>query len=646
MRRILTGVAGLALMAVPAPGQHVGASTLTGLKPEQLAPPLRLGQRVEEVRKETRVTPCVVVVQDAASYLGAIGAWTPTRRFPVLIDDGTERARQDIARFVRAFAPQSVVRYGGTAGWAAPSEDEIRAGVLAAWGAKDEGAMWKGRAPAGLVVSDRGDPAWTAAVALAAFRGQEIVFHKAPGDLAGVMSPGDADALCADIERASQALALRVGGAWRGLGDTLDAVTICQNCPVKVSVGGADVAALTDRVGRLGTTDKPGDRWAWSGQIVGSAASCAYQSACALFLSPRSAWVFDGYPSGRGWDDYDATPAATVYRQLGLRVTLDDAPRHGLREWRERGRKAIDADLIVVNTKGNCDFFDLEPGHAVTGDVPMLDHPAILEFTHSWSLQWPARRDTIGGRWLERGVYAYAGSVQEPYLQSFVTPEGVARRLGAGGAWGAVVRQDAGPFVRLWRIAVLGDPLLVLGDPLVREDGPVPLRGVRDAAADLPALLQGGDFVGAIRTLEVLGRDTDVRKLALALLGDAQHHPTSDVAAAAIPACARLGERDLVTSLYARLAPERAADPMLRDALWLCAGVVDGVRLERPLLEALRDNLRDDQLEADALALAQAWGLRTSRAEAAGLLIELKGRYPQEEQRQALDRALANYRAR
>ncbi len=645
MTRFLTGLAALAMATAAACGQHVGASTLTGLKPEQLAPPLRLGQRVEDVRKATRVVPQVVVVQDAASYLAAIGAWTPTRRYPVLIDDGTQRARQDIARFVRAFGPRSVVRYGGTAGWGAPSEDEIRASVLASWGANDEAGLWKGRAPAGLVVTDRGDPGWTAAVALSAFRGQGLVFRKAPGDLAGVMSPGDADALCADIEKSGQALALRVGAAWRGLGDTLDAVTICQNCPIKVSVG-ADVAALTDRIGRLGTTDKPGDRWAWCGQVVGNAASCAYQAACALFLSPTSAWVFDGYPSGRGWDDYDGTPAANVYRHLGLRVTLDDAPKHGLREWRERGRKAIDADLIVVNTKGNCDFFDLEPGHAVTGDVPMLDRPAILEFTHSWSLQWPARRDTIGGRWLERGVYAYAGSVQEPYLQAFVTPEGVARRLGAGGVWGAVVRQDAGPFVRLWRIGVLGDPLLVLGDPLAREDVALPLQGARDVASEVPALLQGGDFVGAIRTLEILGRDSDVRKLVLALLGDAQHRPTSDVAAAAIPACARLGERDLVTSLYARLAPDRAADPVLRDALWLCAGVVDGVRLERPLLEALRDNLRDDQLEADALALAQAWGLRTSRAEAAGLLIELKGRYPMEEQRQALDRALANYRAR
>ncbi len=640
------GVAGLALAAGAAPGQHVGASTLAGLKPEHLAPPLRLGQRVEEVRKATRVVPAVVVVRDAGSYLAAIGSWTPTRRFPVLIDDGSERGRQDIARFVRAFAPRAVVRFGSAAGWTSPSEAEIRAGVLAAWGAGDEAAMWKGRTPAGLVVTDRGDPAWTAAAALAAFRGQGLFFRKAPGDLAGVMTPGDADPLCADIEQACEALARHVGGGWRGLGDVVDAVTICQNCPAKVSVGGADVAALTDRVGRLGTTDKPGDRWAWCGQITGSAAACAYQAACALFLTPATAWVFDGYPGGRGWDDYDGTAAANVYLKLGMRVTLDDAPKHGLREWRGRGRRAIDADLIVVNTKGNSDFFDLEPGHAATGDVPLLDRPAILEFTHSWSLQWPARRDTIGGRWLERGVYAYAGSVQEPYLQAFVTPEGVARRLGAGGVWGAVARQDAGPFTRLWRIAVLGDPLLVLGDPLARVDEPLPLAGARDMSEDLASLLQGERFVDAVRLLEMLGRDADVRKLALALLGDAKHRPTPEVAAAAIPASARLGERDLVASLYARLTPELARDPVLRDMLWLSAGVVEGVRIDQPQLDLLRDNLRDDQIEADALALAQAWGLRTSRAQAAGLLIELKARYPREEQRQALDRALANYRAR
>jgi len=45
-----------------------------------------------------------------------------------------------------------------------------------------------------------------------------------------------------------------------------------------------------------------------------------------------------------------------------------------------------------------------------------------VHFIHSWSAVTPDDRNTVGGRWLSNGVYAYVGSVDEPYVQAFVTP--------------------------------------------------------------------------------------------------------------------------------------------------------------------------------------------------------------------------------
>ena len=51
---------------------------------------------------------------------------------------------------------------------------------------------------------------------------------------------------------------------------------------------------------------------------------------------------------------------------------------------------------------------------------------------HSFSLQRPDDANTVGGRFLSRGVYAYVGSVDEPYLAAFVPPALQVRRLAVG----------------------------------------------------------------------------------------------------------------------------------------------------------------------------------------------------------------------
>ena len=82
------------------------------------------------------MVPTVVIVPGGDSYIEAIAQWTPQARFPVLIDDGSARAREDIARFVRAFKPPQVVRWERAGEAAATTRERIEGAVRAVWSAQ------------------------------------------------------------------------------------------------------------------------------------------------------------------------------------------------------------------------------------------------------------------------------------------------------------------------------------------------------------------------------------------------------------------------------------------------------------------------------------------------------------------------------
>ncbi|MFN7021792.1 MAG: hypothetical protein ACK4WH_10765, partial [Phycisphaerales bacterium] len=474
--------------AQPPPGEPTPKTPTPRGTPSSLdgvPPSLRLGLRAAFVQSRMPTTPAVVVVPDERSFVAAVGSWDlhAGLRYPVLIDDGSWAARQAIARFVRAFRPKSVVR------WSAPDdaparpegEDQkaqarrtlIEQAAARPWGvgvtedpAPTGGQLrdalakrWKELefTPPGLVVAWPSDPAWPAALTLAAARGQPIVWLAGPGTIAGQTSLKEADAFSLGIESAAEAS----GRSWSALGDDLDAITICLNCSAKVFLGdpsrGGDqraMLALTDLVGRRvrPETDKARkQRWAWAGMIFGNEWSSAYAAMCSVFLRPESAWLFDGYDDTPPWNAWDATAAGQAFEQAGLSVTIDDNIRRGVPDWRRRaagrvparstdplppGPAGVWADIVCVNTSGNPDFFELKPGLAKPADVPILARPAMVHLVHSWSAAFPADPRTVGGRWIERGAYAYVGSVHEPYLQAFCPTPKLAQRLIVGLPWG------------------------------------------------------------------------------------------------------------------------------------------------------------------------------------------------------------------
>ncbi len=569
-----------------------------------MPPSQKLGLRAAFVRAKMPVNPIVVIVPDGRSYIAAIERWRFDAgvRYPVLIDDGSYQAQQAIARFVRAFEPKSVVRWlapNDASAWPgdAPSRHALLERAAARpWLSGDAPADGSPAAalkaqwdklqfvPPGIVVASSEDPAWPAALALAAGRGQPIAWLKGHGKPDGYMSPAEAT----EFERQIEAAAEASGRSWSGLGDDLDAVTICLNSATKVFLGEQEqnaMLAITDWVGRKagessipGETGRPSkDRWAWAGQVIGPEWRSAYAAMCSLFLVTDSAWLFDGYDSSPPWLLFDATEAATVLEKVKITCTVDDNADGSISAWRRRaaggpgGGKGmgVDAGLVMVNSSGNPDLFNLKPGEGKPADAPILRRPAIVHFVHSWSAANPTDVHTVAGAWIERGAYAYVGSVHEPYLQAFVPTPKLAMRLAAGLPLGAAARLDDG---EVWKINILGDPLITLGNAGPRVEVDVRLPGSVDLQQDLSAAIKGEpqrDYRRALTDLLLMGRDKDGAELLAAVLSQDREKLTPDVALEGLTSAYFTGDLGTFIATYNVAQPRMASEELVaRDGLW------------------------------------------------------------------------------
>ncbi len=615
---------------------------------EQLPPLLRLGFRVFQHRLTTRVIPEVVIVPDADRYLSAVSAWPASGRFPVLIDDGTVAARERIGRFVRAFGATRVVRWDGPTRAGDPIRARVDATVRAARAATGDTY----RAP-GLVVLSARDPAWTAGVALACAHAQPVLWVAPGEDPNAGMRLKDTDALSARIEEACAASGL----SWRALGDDIDALTICLNLPGRTRVpkdsAGRLFLATTDLLGRhtvAGSTDRP-DRWAWSGQIFGDASEAAYSAMCAVFLQTGRAWIVDSYPDDPPWNRYDGTLAAEQIEARGGAAVVTEWDDATPATWRrlsamgldevpigaDGGRApgvGIDAGLILVNSKGMRDEFHLR-GRCRPGDVPFLRVPAMVHMVHSWSATRQADRKTVCGRWMERGVFAYAGSVEEPYLSAFQATPNVAYRLTRGATWGGAVRLDGAP---AGRIAVIGDPLLVSYQrQSPRVTAPVPLQDTRPLRDLQPDALRDGRYTDALGVLVMRGMDSEAARLADALMAERPDELPSDAARLGLGAAARAGERPALIRLARRLRRDDAMTDSLRDAVWHTLWPTLRT-LTTSELETLQWSLRDDQLARDGAEVVTA--IRASGDDASGFIASMRDRLPAGKPRVAFDKAI------
>lgn len=333
----------------------------------------------------------------------------------------------------------------------------------------------------GVVLYDPADPAWPAALALAAGRGQ--VLARLPGSWG---SPNDQEdpaktvALCTAVKDAVASTGL----AWQALGDEVDTVTICRSMAGKGSPGETvefaspfgparrgEPIAMTDACCRLAEGKTP-RRWAIAGWIFGSEQRSAYMAMCSLFLIQKSAWLNDcvAYPSNPGIRPYEVGAATTTLGKSGFDAqTIRFAPG-GLKTWRQRAAGGWSTDLEFVNSMGNYDTFSiLKDQDTSVREIPAIARPMGLHMIHSFSLAQPDSPLCVGGRWLAHGVFAYIGSVHEPMIDAFVPPAGVAERLAVGVPFLVASRWLEGGGDRCWRVQAIGDPLW--------SPSPGPMRG-------------------------------------------------------------------------------------------------------------------------------------------------------------------------
>lgn len=595
----------------------------------KLPAPVLLGLRAETVRRSTPVVEDVVIVPSREAFVDALSRWTTNARFPILLDDDTPEARENIARFVRAFKPKRVLRWEGeNVVWAQSIEAQrqIMADAVAkAWGADDFASLpsaWNEVkfVPPGVVILSESDPLCLGGLALAAGRGQIPLWltrdadSDLPAEFSGELTEEQASAFRAEIERQLD----QVGLPWNELGDTIDVLTIAVTLPGRISseLGRSNrtspIVALSDYLGR----GADGDRYAFTGLLVGDEQQAAYASMCSLFLQPSKAWMFNGYKADGVFANYDPTPARQPLADAGIEPTIDVAPFSGVQHWRRRAMRGIDAGFIHVNSSGMARNFNLNPGAATSAEIPVLNTPAIVHFVHSFSAQNVGDRRTIARRFLDHGAYAYVGSVDEPFLTAFQPPEQLLRRMFARAPLGAAARHDSAP---IWKINIYGDPLTSIGEPAPRAEESADLPGATTLDSAMRDALQSREFAVAANALVLLGRDADAVRLYNAVRTNPDSSVPPALAEAAFSALFRTGDREALVHAASVIPARTMRNSPMQDMLW--AALVPASSFETPTnawAAVLRDNVRNWNLVEDAeqaaAATAAAQGPQLARA--------------------------------
>jgi len=598
---------------------------------------IQLGQRVARVRDRMPFENRVVLVPDEATFLQEIALWRAGRSaldkdpatrdrklgcWPVLIEDDVFTPM-----FLRAYKPARVIRRLEKAPPLTDADsvrEAVRKAIFSCWFA-DADSTGGDRAifaredhtPPGMVAYSAKDPAYVAAAALGAAEG--LIPVEIDGEFGtpnGAMDQNQFNQLAEAIRSAFAGS----GMEYRRLGDELDTLALCiataqravldlppaqqPAAPGMPPIKPGEPVAVTDALCR----NDDGSRFAVCGAIFGSSARAAYMAMCSVFLQRNMLWCVDSYTAAPQLGSYGFSPIVPVLQETGLTHQVLQGPDAELAAWRSRMMTGWNCDMLFLNSSGNADFFDLcpptgamNPNRGGPGDIPVLDRPLALSMIHSWSLLASDERETIGGRWLDSGVYAYVGSVHEPYLFAFVPPAMQLERLVNLTPFLVAARQFDGPFAVPWRVDTLGDPLMVCSvprswNPPDRIDPTPMLPGYEDALIRCTERLRackddadGAASMAAMRDLARLDRD-DVAVKLWQICSDKAW--SARVAPFALDPLFARRERQAFLVAYGRTA---APTDRQRDMLWQLWG---------PQLDQLKD---PQQVELFANAVRKSW---------------------------------------
>ncbi|AGA30719.1 hypothetical protein [Singulisphaera acidiphila] len=403
----------------------------------------------------------VCLVPDFATFLEAIATWDQDHYFPILIDD-----IELSFKFLRAFQPARIVRFPRKA--ETIPADQVWPRVLKAIGqtwskpgekgatafAGDLVPKKLGATPPGVVLSEPDSPSLAGAVALAAGRFQPLLRWDVEKGFGDVLTNDEAHALAASLEsKVADCIP-----SYNRLGDNCDFVTLAGDWPYRYAPQSVQEGpkAFDDLIGR---TAGGRVRWAFGGRLIGTASASVYRAMCSLFLQPKSALLMNTYDEKeRNWSIYAMRSASRSLARL-LPVTHRSGDRANLTGWHQTFDPVNRSGLVMINSQGEPNRFGLVGGYGLVGDVPQTEPAAVL-MIHSFSAADPSDPNTVAGRWLANGAFVFFGSMHEPGLAAFRTPELVAPLIEAGMPLVAAMRQS--PYEARgepWKLVYLGDPL-------------------------------------------------------------------------------------------------------------------------------------------------------------------------------------------
>ena len=456
--------------------------------------PQKLGIRSAFFARQWPAVDTVVLVPDLPTWLDEIMKWNmQSGRWPVLLEDDYYTRL-----FVRRFAPKTIIRRPslGTSLPEDPKELEsmVRRQRITSWAgaeAADAGKtindLFRERnwAPPGIVATSFSDSAWPAAVTLAIARGQLLRTLDANfGEPFSTMDGTNVPLLRSRIEK----MFADTGWTWGTLGDQLQTLTLCRDFPTRakvylpqnarVNLPGANLSSVDPPVAVTDLICRNADfqRYAICGWLFGDHIRSIYMAMCSVFIDRDSISLFSAYETRSGIEAYRISPAGKQLRSAGYEVVSQTIDRNATLEgWRRLVMGGFKSDVLFMNTSGRNSQLEMAlETNGKTSDVPTLTQPLALHMIHSYSLQNPDNPRTIGGRWLDRGVYAYVGSCEEPFISAFRTPLEVVEWIANYAPFLVSARKYQGEMSKPWRVVSIGDPLMLIErpevNPIVRVD--------------------------------------------------------------------------------------------------------------------------------------------------------------------------------
>jgi len=441
----------------------------------------------------------VVVCFDGSSFLREIGRWDESRYWPVLLWDSDL-----VPKFIAAFRPRTVrvarIDEKGTADLAT-----ARRAVAEAWGvdapadlAPDAAAFLevlrkRDRTPMGAVLLAEGSPELLGGAALAAGR-----FH-----LPLVFTTTEKRDVRLKAERTYE-IRKELAAALDTLHvdfdekfDDLDFITVANDLPFAYDAPDGDAHPGRYTVDDALARNDDLERWGWVGRFTGGPARSVFMAMGALFLQPEKGLFFSRYnPKNATFGVFSPRDAVPIFETLFPTESIEH-PDATLARWREvEWPGGNPYGFLYVNSSGGATSWSTSKGKGTHFDIPDTS-PAVVHYTHSGSAGSPFNIDTIAGRWLARGAYVYFGSHAEPYLQAFIPPSTLAKRVREKIPLGAAMRLLYSSFhggqremkvggekklVRFnmsgpWKLAYFGDPSYRLTGARPERTAPSPKPG-------------------------------------------------------------------------------------------------------------------------------------------------------------------------